>query len=166
MRLSMWRVWVYAHWGRAWRRYARVHVSDADNGVSVDGFQGKALCRRGQREDMHIEVLLYASQHVRQSTWKKATTSKRLTKTTSFWSVAIESLPALNTQSTRVLNDSMSPVLLAFFASTTSVMVGFVKCCHSWSASERPFVLAREYLVSSYVVVAVVERDMRGSFSV
>ena len=83
---------------------------------------------------MHIKVLLCVEYAVEKAEGK--TSTGRRTKTTSFWSVVTESLPALKTQSTRVLNDSISPVC-AFLTSTTRVMVGFVKCCHSCSASVR-----------------------------
>jgi len=86
------------------------------------------------------------------------------TKTTSLWSTSI-SLPCISMfQRIFILNEMSSPGG-DFLASKRSFIIGFVKCCHSFSGAgwfcEEGEEYEREYLVSINEAVVVVESDMR-----
>ena len=84
------------------------------------------------------------------------------TKVTSLWSSSIIFGSLSMDQITRILQDSSSPNL-DLRTSSTRRIVGLVKCCQSFSDGvEREVVVGqdREYLVSMYAAVVVVDRDM------
>ena len=141
----------------AWRWDTRMLVPKTDDRSLVDSLQWNTLSGllgRQARVIHEFKVLLELRG------WKSAMTRAMtiLTNAISRRSTSMASCAVLKVQIILILYDSRLP-LQVFLVSSKSRMTGLTKCCHSSSACGE-WLYALEYLTSSKVVVAVVEKDI------